>query len=179
MEELRKAWKRSKGVYGKSDKGSKHSYVEYYEGLLGGYRGRPVRLLEIGVKDGGSLGMWAYYFRSGSVIHGIDLCLPGGGKEFPPGVEFYVGDAYCEGMVRRLHFGYDIVIDDGSHVLEDMIFVLRNYLPLVRAGGILVIEDLKKVSWGDRLREVVPEGELVDRRWVKGRKDDILFVVRR
>ena len=53
-----------------------HKWLHYfpiYETHLEPYRGRDVRLLEIGVSHGGSLQMWQDYFGSGSTIVGVDV----------------------------------------------------------------------------------------------------------
>ncbi len=51
-----------------------HHYLPLYDRYLGSYRqlGRPVRILEIGVSEGGSLELWRGYFGAGAVIFGID-----------------------------------------------------------------------------------------------------------
>jgi hypothetical protein len=45
-----------------SDKGTMHSYIEYYEKHFAPRRHDPVLLMEIGVMTGGSLLMWQQYF---------------------------------------------------------------------------------------------------------------------
>jgi len=56
------------------------------------------------------------------------------------------------------------------------------YLPLLKDDGILVIEDVQDITWIDNLREMTDEPwkpfiEVYDRRPVKGRYDDIMFVI--
>ena len=41
-----------------TDKGSRHNFSLYYDVMLEPYVPRPVTLLEIGVKKGGSIKMW-------------------------------------------------------------------------------------------------------------------------
>ena len=38
--------------------------------------------------------------------------------------------------------GYDIIIDDGSHVPKHMLLTFRHLWPYVRPGGMYVIEDI-------------------------------------
>jgi hypothetical protein len=62
---------------------------------------------------------------------------------------------------------------------------LRLYLPLLNKGGVAVIEDVQDVQWFAALEAEVQkaEGEFVseqvDLRSIKGRYDDLVFVVKR
>ena len=74
----------------RSDKGARHSYIEYYESLLAPYRRPGARLLEIGVFEGESLRLWQAYFSEGEVV-GLDIS-----RDFYheiQGVRFFLGDA--------------------------------------------------------------------------------------
>ena len=51
-----------------SDKWS--SYLEVYDRVLGTYRSTPVRLLEIGIQNGGSMEIWARYFETARALIG-------------------------------------------------------------------------------------------------------------
>ena len=48
-------------------------YFEAYERRFARFRGTPVVVLEIGVKDGGSLALWRQYFGESARIFGADL----------------------------------------------------------------------------------------------------------
>ena len=39
---------------------------------------------------------------------------------------------------------FDIIIDDGSHFLNDVLFVVDNYLDKLNKGGSLIIEDAQQ-----------------------------------
>ena len=81
--------------------------------------------------------------------------------------------------------GIDFIIDDGPHTLQSQVDFLRLYLPLLNKGGIALIEDVQDVQWFASLEaEVEKLGsefafERVDLRSVKGRYDDLVFVVTR
>ncbi|MBX6392006.1 MAG: hypothetical protein IRY96_00920, partial [Burkholderiales bacterium] len=51
------------------------SYLEVYNRLFTLFRPLPVRLLEIGVQNGGSLEVWAKYFPNAELIVGCDIDL--------------------------------------------------------------------------------------------------------
>ena len=58
---------------GCGDKGTMHSYIEYYEQLLKPYRESFTDILEIGVAPGAlSLKMWEQYFTNAN-IYGVDI----------------------------------------------------------------------------------------------------------
>jgi FkbM family methyltransferase len=77
----------------------------------------------------------------------------------------------------------DIVIDDGPHSLESQIFSVKNFSTKVKPGGLFVIEDVADIEYCKQLTEATPlhlrpHIEILDLRGVKGRSDDILFVIR-
>jgi predicted methyltransferase len=83
---------------------------------------------------------------------------------------------------EMLHLKFDIIIDDGPHTLESMIFFIENYSKLLEEDGILVVEDVQSIEWIDILKNVVPENlkqyiSVYDLRDNKNRYDDILFVI--
>ena len=125
----------------------KHNYTEFYGDLLRYYRDRKVNVLEIGVRQGGSLLMWRDYFEAGS-IYGIDLHLDAVEVEFDDRIQVFAGDAYDPEVVDTVFQDllFDVIVDDGSHRLEDQIECLNIYAARLRPGGILIIEDIKDVS---------------------------------
>ena len=185
MRNLYDSWVKASEI-AQSDKGKGHSYLEIYQNLF--QNKNRVNLLEIGIKRAGSLVMWADFFDAGSVIDGIDLKLPKTKDMLPKNVHCFSGDAYSEEMVEKFRLvKYDIIIDDGSHYLKDMIFVVQNYLPLLKSNGILVVEDIKaeylenKYSMQALLNAIPNElkicSYIIDRRFVKNRTDDVLLVI--
>jgi len=185
MRNLYDSWVKASEIH-QSDKNTCHSYLEIYQNLF--QNKNRVNLLEIGIKRAGSLVMWADFFDEGSVMDGIDLKLPKTKDMLPKNVYCFSGNAYSEEMVEKFRLvKYDIIIDDGSHYLKDMIFVVQNYLPLLKSDGILVIEDVKaKFLKNEKLiyslLNVIPNelkicSYIIDRRFVKKRSDDVLLVI--
>lgn len=162
-----------------TDKNSVHSYVsEMYENLFRDLRLTVKNVLEIGVHCGGSLCMWRDYFPH-AVIYGVDVndCKQ---LRCQQRIVHLVANAYCDETLKCLPKGFDVVIDDGDHTLESMIYVVQRYTQKIVCGGLLVIEDIQDVSWCDRLYDVLPTGCVMntyDMRHVKGRNDDVAVVV--
>ena len=112
-------------------------------------RGRPLRLLEIGVQNGGSLQIWHEYLPEGSQIYGLDIDERCRRLDFPPQVKVLVGDAGDPATLGDLLGDevFDIIIDDGSHQSRDVIAAAKALLPRLVAGGKYFIEDLHASYW--------------------------------
>jgi cephalosporin hydroxylase len=119
-------------------------YFDIYHRHLARFRGQPVRMVEIGVFGGGSLGMWREYFGADTHIYGIDIdetCRELAG----PGVEIFIGDqsdpAFWKEFLRsEPHI--DVVLDDGGHTPAQQMITLECLLPAIRPGGVYLCEDI-------------------------------------
>ena len=60
---------------------------------------------------------------------------------------------------------FDVIIDDGSHYLSDILFSLKTFFKLVNKGGFYVIEDYKHPNYYKELRKA--RNELAKRNAVK------------
>ena len=133
--------------------------------------------------------MWAQYFQNAQVhaadIIGIDQ-VNEDLIDHPRIVLHTSNNAYNTRFVTNTFKSkgmmFDILIDDGPHTLESMCMFLKLYLPLLKPDGILVIEDVQGPDWFDILKactpaEYEPYIQLHDRRSVKGRYDDLMFVI--
>lgn len=103
-----------------------HGYLSFYEQYL---PKEPKRILEIGVKEGRSLAMWAEYFPNAEV-HGLDLFaepnidevrswLLAEDKPFN-NICLHQGNQCDWLFLEQLRkFDFDVIIDDGSHNSRD------------------------------------------------------------
>jgi predicted nucleic acid-binding Zn-ribbon protein len=126
-------------------------YLAVYERELAAMveRGAPLRLLEIGVQNGGSLQIWHKYLPAASRITGVDIDPRCAELSFPDGVEVITADAGDAGRLDSVLGSrqFDIVIDDGSHLQRDIIGAFRTLLPRLAPGGKYFIEDLHTSYW--------------------------------
>lgn len=126
-------------------------YLRFYEKVLGPYVGQPVRLLEIGVQYGGSLGMWRAYLGEKAVLYGIDIDPLCAERVDPPN-QVRIGSqddpTFLHSVVKEMG-GVDIVLDDGSHVATHQRTSFRTLWPRLSPGGVYVIEDLHTSYWKD------------------------------
>jgi hypothetical protein len=116
-----------------------HTYERHFKHL----RNLPITLLEIGILDGGSLRMWEEYFPNGKII-GLDID-PEKVKFKSERTSIYIGSQDDKNILNKIKTdnpeGFDIVIDDGSHINE-LTFASFNLLfDHVKPGGQYSIED--------------------------------------
>ena len=124
-------------------------YPEAYDRQLARWRGKPVRLLEIGVSQGGSLEIWRDYLGGQAVIFGIDI-EPACADRVDAPSQVRIGSqadpAFLRSVVEEMG-GVDIVIDDGSHVARHQRVSFRTLFPLLAEGGLYVVEDTHSSYW--------------------------------
>ena len=94
-----------------------------------------------------------------------------------PGGEIRGGHAHYElkQLIVAASGSFDVVIDDGSHNIEDQVkthYILKDYMA---EGSIYIIEDIQDI---DAKKHLFWEGEIIDRRHIKNRYDDILVIYR-
>lgn len=142
-----------------SDKGTMHSYVEYYESWFEPHRSL-CSILEIGVMTGGSMLLWQHYFDS-VFLTGVDLR-----NGFNQELEFQKDLGYAV-----WHWGIDstdpeqipdlkqhqFIIDDGAHDLESQIRTLKNYWQFVQPGGTYFIEDIEDDANTEALKKFIAD----------------------
>lgn len=118
-------------------------YFQIYEDILNCYIGKPVTLVEIGVKDGGSLELWREYLGVNARIVGIDL-NPEAKKFEKNGFEIFIGDQGSENDLKKIfnQIGHiDIIIDDGGHQSHQQINTFIQGLYHIKERGVIIIED--------------------------------------
>jgi cephalosporin hydroxylase len=120
--------------------------LHFYKRLLFALDRQPDRILEIGVKGGGSTAFWKALFPS-AVVVGMDIKLRPWLRSEPSadGVIYVEGDQTDVPRLTAIanQYGpFDIVIDDGSHISAHQETTLRALLPHVRDGGLYVVEDV-------------------------------------
>jgi hypothetical protein len=131
-----------------------HHYLPIYERYFGSWRnrpGQPVRFLEIGVSEGGSLAIWRRYFGPDAIIFGIDInpaCAAFNGQAGQVRVGSQDDPAFLRKVVEEMG-GVDVVLDDGSHVMAHVKASLQTLFPLMSQGGTYMIEDLHTAYWNE------------------------------
>ena len=141
-----------------TDKKQLTHYLANYEEHFAPFVDKEVRLLELGIHKGGSLQLWRDYFPKGGIA-GLDL-MPVTLEDASGRIRTYQGLQQDTDLLDRIARetapeGFDIIIDDCSHIGEptriSFWHLFENHL---KPGGIYAIED-----WGTGYWD----------RWVDGR----------
>lgn len=166
------------------DKGAEHDYINsYYSNEFTPKKNKPLNILEIGIWYGGSIKLWNDFFTNSKII-GLDF-QDNTENIFAnsPQVTIMKFDAYLDSTVSLFEDNYfDYVIDDGPHTLEAQILCIQKYLPKVKSGGKIIIEDIQSIDWIEDLensidKNIAESWKTIDVRESKGRYDDILFEI--
>lgn len=148
-------------------------YFPIYSRHLAPYRGRPVRVLEIGIYQGGSLDMWRWYLGEQATFVGIDID-PRAREATDPRHVVEIGDQTDADFLRRVaeeHGPFDIIIDDGGHEMRQQIVTAETLFPLLAEGGLFLVEDCHTSYWDSHGGGRKREGTFME--WVKDRVDDV------
>ena len=153
-----------------TDKSTKHAYESVYWKFIAGLnqRGRmaagntPVRIMEIGLGcfmkngPGGSASLWRALIPSAKIHFfeynkecgsawaakhtDLDVHLSFGDQSIPQDLLTAVRNSFLvDGEVEE---GFDLIVDDGSHVNEHQHVSLMTLWKYIRPGGMYVVEDI-------------------------------------
>ncbi len=123
-----------------------HNYTHYYHRYLQPYTGQAgLRYLEIGVFRGNSLRAFREYFPLAERLVGIDIDNEAARHADPAnGIFIEIGHqadtAFLESVVDK-HGEFDVILDDGSHRIGDIVASFQTLFPRLRDGGLYVVED--------------------------------------
>lgn len=141
-------------------KAHKFSYcLEVYEQVFAPLSNKPIKLLEIGIQNGGSLKAWQEYFPNGSIF-GIDI-----DKKYCTQSNHFCGSQsdllFLSNVLEKIGT-LDIIIDDGSHHNCDQQTSFNFLFPKMSNNGIYAIEDMH-----DNRPEFFSNGYVHTKDWIK------------
>jgi hypothetical protein len=148
-------------------------YFPIYDRHLAPYRGRPVRVLEIGVYRGGGLDLLRSYLGPEAYIVGVDVdesARASVGGRYP----IEIGDQADDAFLRRVaadHGPFDVVIDDGGHTMRQQVCSLEALFPLMTDDGTYLVEDTHTSYWQEYADHGAGEPTFIE--WLKARVDDL------
>lgn len=147
-----------------------NGYTPLYTQLFRHLREEPIRFLEVGIgtmipdvpssmvgyaqphyTPGGSLRAWRDYFPNAEIF-GFDI-QPDTQISGEERIRTFLCDSTQKEQVNKtipFHNVFDIIIDDGSHYHEHQLQTLENLYPLLKTGGVYIIEDIQE--WSELLQ---------------------------
>ena len=148
-----------------------HGFSQFYEDHLKIFRNKKINLLEIGSFSGASAAAFSKYFPNSQIycldinlinfkfrskrlhVFGTDTSNKKMMLKFLDKIDFY----------NKIKF-FDIIIDDGSHILSDQLNSLNFFYKLVKKDGFYIIEDYKHPDYFDHLNDVdeLKIGEIIN-----------------
>jgi hypothetical protein len=135
-----------------------HHYLAIYDRILSPYRHgfvlpdgtkRPLRFLEIGVSQGGSLQLWRQFLGPDAIIFGIDInpdCKAVDNGDLHVRIGSQADPDFLRAVVAEMG-GVDVVLDDGSHIASHQRVSFETLFPLVTDRGLYAVEDLQTAYW--------------------------------
>jgi hypothetical protein len=167
---------------GKYDFKIGHCYGDSYDDILS-YKNKEdkISILEIGVQKGASLKVWKDFFQN-SIIYGVDITDE---RVFKDGYNFILSDVKASKVLEDLEgINFDIIVDDGSHYLSDVIYTVNNFIDKLNVDGVMIIEDVQNpAKWlGDVKQALSDRNDVVvsTRDLRNGRNyDDFMIVIKK
>lgn len=133
-----------------TDKWNSHWYTQHYQRHFAPYRRQPINFLEIGVGGyddpnlgGNSLFMWKSYFQKANIFS-LDIHDKKALEQNR--IKIFQGSQVDANFLREVvktAGGFDVIIDDGSHLNEHVIKSFDILFPLLNDGGWYVVEDMQ------------------------------------
>ena len=137
-----------------------HGFSEFYAQHLETYRDKKINILEIGSYAGASAAAFVKYFPK-SVVYCLDINI----SKFDytsKNINVHGLDVNNKNSLNKIfkdfnineQLSFDIIIDDGSHYLSDILFSLKIFFKYLKKNGIYVIEDFKHPNYYSYNRNV-------------------------
>ena len=152
------------------DKG--HGYAKFYETHLNKFKYQKIKILEIGSFSGASAAAFVKFFPNAD-IYCLDINLLNFKYSSKKIHVFGMNSSDKKMMLNflaKIDFfksikKFDIIIDDGSHILSDQLKALNFFYKHVGSGGFYIIEDYKFPKYFNHLNDVddIKINELIEK----------------
>ena len=150
LDELFSFYKTDKANYIKSTKIYGHGYAKFYEKHFSNLRDKKLNILEIGSYSGSSAAAFVKYFKK-SNIYCLDINLTKfiyKSKNIHPFGLDISNKRMIKKFLNKISFfenikNFDIIIDDGSHILSDQLKAIDYFFKYLNKDGYYVIEDYR------------------------------------
>jgi len=139
-----------KSNFWNNKKGNGHGYTKHYLKHLKKLKYKRLNILEIGSYAGASAAAFSKFFPN-SKIYCLDINISNF-KYISKRIYIFGVDATKEkstkSFLKKINISFDeeyfdIIIDDGSHKLDDILKVLKFFFNYLKSKGFYIIEDFK------------------------------------
>ncbi len=138
-----------------------HGFSKFYINQLINFKDKKMNILELGSYAGSSAAAFTKYFTDSKVFC-FDINISNF-KFTSKNIEVYGVDINNRSeilkILSKIFFkhqikNFDLIIDDGSHKLSDILSSLKFFLGYLKIGGIYVIEDFKHPNYYKYNRDI-------------------------
>ena len=138
-----------------------HGFSKIYKEKLKKFKNKEINILEIGSYSGASAAAFVKFLPNSNIFC-FDVNISNF-KYKAKNIHVFGVDINNEKKINKklqsiflkYKFGkFDLIIDDGSHNLKDMLVGLKFFFKFVNSGGIYVIEDFKHPNYYEYNRDI-------------------------
>jgi len=120
-----------------------NTLLDTYDKFFQSFRLKNINFLELGILDGKSLKTWEEYFPDAKIA-GLDID-PSKTMYQTPRTNIYIGSQDDSNVIDSIKKdypeGFDVILDDASHINELTIASFELLFNHVKPGGLYIIED--------------------------------------
>jgi hypothetical protein len=159
-----------------TDKFQRHRYTEIYFEIFGHLKDEKIKLLELGILNGDSLRMWREWFTNAEIT-GIDHKIEHINEI--ENVKIIKSNTQTINICKDLNYEqFDIIIDDADHHPYQQLLTLWNTWPLLKEGGLYIIEDIQNINtWSKHWEFLKPK--IYNQSKNGGTYDSVIFVFKK
>ena len=147
--------------YGTDKSSHSHGFSKFYIKHLNRFKNKKINILEIGAATGASASAFAHYFKK-SKIYCVDINLTLVKYESKKINYFGINSSDKKKLLNLIEKlknkfsikNFDIIIDDGSHILSDQLKALNFFFNKINKNGFYIIEDFKFPNYFKRNKNV-------------------------
>lgn len=138
-----------------------HGFSKFYTENLNQLKDKKIKILEVGSYSGASAAAFKKYFKNSSIYCfdiNISKFIYSSEKIYVYGLNINNEEKLIKTFkslnINRNSNLFDIIIDDGSHYLSDILITFKNLFEYVNNGGIYIIEDFKFPNYYETNKDI-------------------------
>lgn len=136
-----------------------HGFSEFYQTHLSQFKNKKIKILEIGSYSGSSAAAFSKYFNK-SKIYCLDINISNF-KFYSKKIKVFGVDVskknILENFIKKINGKreiFDIIIDDGSHKLSDILMSFNFFFNFLKSKGYYIIEDYNFPTYFKHLKDI-------------------------